>query len=306
MIFGRFRPTKYARLAMLMLLLPAAAALTISLSQNYSRDYEIYIDLITWQEPTDFAFDAFVRFGYAIDLEPSRIYSLYVSSLVVLMAYFFWSRRISGYWILIYLLNFYLLHPVTQIRASTASLLVAVFLSSRNPTIRALTLVTPLAHISAGIFATAGLAAKNRLLIAFSFVAPVAALFLYQPAIEKLARYVASDNETRSIPFGLIEYLLFTTLLVLSRLDRSEKARISSIVTVTLAIYLTFIDYAAISNRFLEISFAVVILHASYLDRKLKLWTNDKIIMRHSYGLILLMSLGHLYVQCVRNSVLSF
>jgi hypothetical protein len=298
--------TKQLRFTLLALVSLTMVALTAFLSINYSRDYDIYIDIIASHTATDFLFDFFVASGHAAELCPSTIYFFYLSAQVLLLVYFFYSRQISKYWIAIYLLNFYLLHMVTQLRAAMASLLIALFLSSSRPLVRALTLSAPFVHVSSFIFSTAGLARKNWLAIVLSFVAPIVALLIYQPENEKLLLYAVDNNETTSTPFGLFAFIAFVSLVMLSKIDCEEKLRVLSIMVITMIIYIIFIDYKAISNRFLEMSFAILLLYTASIDTQLKIWASNRTLTRHSYKILMLISLGSFYIYSLRGSVLNF
>lgn len=279
-------------------------AVTVFVSIYFSRDHEIYINIISGQEKTDVLFDAYVEWSHWIGLDAESAYGLYVAFVAAILLFFFIRRKISLYWIAVYLLNFYLLHPVTQIRVAGASVLIALFVSSSRRWVRAFTLITPLFHTSAGMYAALGLSRNSRALAVVLLTIPLAVPFVYEPATERIARYLADSNETRALPFILIEYLFFLGLIATSQCTPYAKVTMLWSAVVTIALYSAFIEVKAISSRSLELSFSVLVLYAGSLDSSTKLWPATRGLAKYAYALILTLSVLNFYVQAVRNSVL--
>lgn len=279
------------------------APLVAWVATNWSRDYGIYIDLINDRESTDPMFEAYMAVGRFLGLSAPTIYVLFSTTLVGALVYFLSTRRVSAYWIWIYLLSFGLLHVVTQVRAGMASVVIAILLTSTR---RWLQLLTPVAvgiHASAVLFMGAGFARRRLWLIVLWILAPLGLLAVVGAQSDKLAQYARDVNESQSISIAVAAYAVVLLAVLFSRLDRATKTMLLSIGLLTLGAYIAFLDLKAISNRFVELSQAATILLMGALDRP----RNDHRPVFSAW--IKLMVLGAtlllFYVSNVSNSILN-
>lgn len=259
---------KYKNL-FLILLFPLYLYITIHLSISKSRDYETYLEMIKNQHKSDLFFNFFVSLLKYTTESPVAIYSLYIFLSSCLMFFFFIKRKTKLYWIAIYFLLFYLLHSVTQIRTGMASFMVALLLTSRQNKYRLLIPIAATIHSSALLFCSI-IKETNKILpiIIINFTLVSCAIFLATD-FEKINLYSQEFNETKILSLNFIfSAFLNYSLLFHSKINKIHKYTILSLSISTFTIYFLFIDFKAISGRFLEISNAVTILYASTLDKK--------------------------------------
>lgn len=296
------RPAKFTVASLAWLMLSVA---TIMLAINYSRDFPIYIDIIESQDSTDPIFDSVVALGQFLRLDSITTYSIFSCLLTGVLVYFLSSRKIHPYWAAIYFLHFYTLHIVTQVRAGLAIMLVTLALSASKRWVHYFTIMAPLAHASALLYALSGWG-RSVITTFLSVAVPFALVLTLSAGSEKIAQYIVDVNETSAIPFGLIAYIVFLGLAVTSRLERQHKIWTLFFGTLTLVLYVMFVDFKAISNRIVEFSYAVMLLYAAAKDSVAYGRRHASYFSAAHKMLLLVTALGYFYVSNVKNAVLDF
>lgn len=272
-------------------------------SVHYSRDYSTYLDVIATRESVDPFFDAYVAIGIFLGADPEYVYLLFSTTFIGLLIFFFRRRKVSNYWILIYVLCFGLLHVVTQIRAGMASVVLALFLTSNRYWIRFLTPMSVGVHTSAVLFLGAGFERRRPWLIVLAMIGAIAAAFMFGPVSEKLILYAVDFNEAQTVSIALVIYTVALGAMVVSRMERTDKAMLLTVGLLTIAVYFAFLDIKAVSNRFVELSLAVSLLIFGALDQPRP--DRKPVFSIRLKAVILGSALLFFYVSNVKNSVLN-
>ena len=272
-------------------------------STHYSRDYPVYLNVISTRESTDPFFSAYVAIGSFLGTGPEFVYLLFSTTHVGLLIFFFRRRNVSSYWILIYVLCFGLLHVVTQVRAGMASVVLAFVLTSHWYWVRFLAPLSVGVHASAVLFLGAGFERRRPWLIVFAMIGTIAAVILFGSTSEKLSLYAVDLNESQSLSIAIVSYGVALGAIVFSRLDRTDKTLLLTVGLLTVVVYFVFLDFKAISNRFVELSHAVSLLMLGALDQPSR--DRKPVFSRRLKAVILVSALLLFYVSNVSNSVLN-
>ena len=251
------------------------------ISVNCSRDYDTYIELMDSDNPPDLFISYIISIGKFFLLPPEAIYSIYLSINSILLVYLFVSRRFTCYWILIYLINFFPLHVITQIRVCTASVLISLIWTRRNYFLSLLSPFIGLVHSSAAIYSPLVFFRGN---IKYLFLVPLSAYLgaYFSSGSKKYISYYNDNNEANVLSVAFFIFLLFTGLSLISNLSRNTKRSILLLSFSTLFLYNHFLSFGAVSNRFAELNSSVLLLlfgarsicwgtPGSFVDRSVKL-----------------------------------
>lgn len=278
-------------------------AFLLNLSINWSRDYESYLEIILTNESTDVLFDAFIEFGQQLGLGPEGIYNLYFLCAWSIFSYYCYSRKISFYWIVVYFLNFGLLHLVTQVRVGMASFVVALLLTSARPLIRFFMPLSTSIHASAIVYVAGLINYKNVISNVVAGIIPLALVIVsLNFNNERILRYENEANETQLISISFLVYIYLLFVVALSKVERQIKSLMIGVGISTIVIYWLFIDFKAVSNRFVEMSSAVTILLLAANDLN-----NGRsvppLVLKFSH---LVVSVIVFYFSNIKNSILNF
>lgn len=245
-----------------------------TVSSIYSKDYPQYLVLIQDGNASEPFLNFYSLLASIVGATPETTYFFYSLTVTAALAFFFISRSVKPFWIIIYALNFGLLHVVTQIRVCLASIFVAILLTSQNKGARKLIFLAPIFHFSAIIATGLTFANRNFFSLIPATVFPLIFIFTlpwlvanYDPVRLKALDYFSAENTSQYISLSFVTLSIIIIIALASRLSAEKKWIVMSLAILTICSYFYLISFYAISNRLAEFTSATLFLCFGSWDR---------------------------------------
>lgn len=272
--------------------------LMLYISVERSVDYDVYLRIFAQHEYVDLFFYILSIIGENIQLSPEFLYAIYLFALAFLITYYCITRNISFYWISVYMLVFFTLHVVTQVRQCAAIFIMAISYTGNK---RILSLIGPLFHSSSFLLLAINWGRTKSTVFMLSFFQSLA-FILIAKFFSKVDRYSEELNQASQLSYSFLTLFCVIVFVVLCPVKKLEKFKLINLGGWSIVLYFYFLDYNVVSNRIIELTCAFIILILP-VEMRGSAW-NNLLSKNISYIFLFLVSVSNFFFFNFYNQVL--